>query len=705
MPASGKELNYLSRQLAETQKLLSGLNEAQLQAVTHGEGPALILAGPGSGKTTVIVKRILYLIQIQKIPPEEILVVTFTKEAALSMQKRFQTLCIEMGQWQDPSTKESLLAMNETLPVNFGTFHSIFYHILLKSHYPAADKILSVAQKRDLMMAVLKEWTMQRNGHYEFETLKAQTGDYLAAVGFYKNTFDLEKAKCLLPADGREDFPQMLQTYQHKCKMEGGLDFDDMVYECRELLTGDEVLREYWQNRFRYILVDEFQDINPMQYEVLKLLGQKHNNVFVVGDEDQAIYGFRGADPDCVRRFAQEYRARQLLLNANYRSSSEIVALAEKVIAENKSRFLQNKGTYAAGPNAKIPKSIWFGSFETRQEELAYLVEQLKQLTLESASKSAIGNSAGNAVEILAGSTTGNTQKSTAKGKAGTTTEPTCGVLFRTNSAMQGLAVQLSKAGIPFVMKEKTNSPYEHFIFKDLCAYLKLAGGDYSREHFLRIMNRPLRYISRECAGEKSQINWSLLSGQTPNADREVQKLKEHIARMRGMPLMLAVQYICKAIGYETYLKLQKEAGEHLEEWLEKLEFYKEDAKSYQTVWEWEQAQRMYESRLKDSGKPENNSITLMTVHASKGLEFDRVYIPDCNEKIYPHGSMPDQNTLEEERRIFYVAMTRAKKHLELLCTTGSKERPRLVSRFLNPVIRQLSRQTHCCPNIRQMHQ
>ena len=644
--------------------LFKGLNDAQRQAVMHGEGPALVMAGPGSGKTTVIVKRILYLIQIQKIPPEKILVVTFTKEAALSMQRRFQELCNEL----DPEGGPGVAA-----GVNFGTFHSVFYHILIDSHFPAARKILTSMQKQEIMQGILKSLALSRKGHYEWETIRAQATDHLAAVGLYKNCFDADKAKRLLPAEHREIFRDILSAYQKKCREEGGLDFDDMVYECRELLMRDEMTRNYWKKRFAHILVDEFQDINPMQYEVLKLLGSETGNIFAVGDEDQAIYGFRGSDPECVKRFASEYQAKRILLNANYRSTEEIVALAEKVIAENKSRFMQNKGAYAAGENADRKDSIRFVSYETKQEEMQYLVEQLRSWPADS--------------------------------------KETCAVLFRTNSAMQGLALQLSREGIPFIMKEKTENPYEHFICKDIMAYLKLAAGEPKRELFLRIMNKPLRYISRECTGESSRLDLAGLTGQNPNADREIQKLKQQLARMRGMPPGLAVSYICKVIGYETYLRANKDAGTHLEEWLEKLDFYKADAGNYRSVSEWEQAQAAFQTEL---GKPDHrkagkadkgdSNISLLTVHASKGLEFDRVYLPDCNEKTYPHGSMPDADTVEEERRIFYVALTRAKKHLELLCTTGSKERPRVVSRFLNPVIRQLIHQTRYCPNIHQMH-
>lgn len=637
---------------AEGIALLSGLNLSQREAVMHGEGPALVLAGPGSGKTTVIVKRIFYLIQVRQIPPEEILVVTFTKDAAVSMQQRFTA---RAGNYY---------------PVNFGTFHSIFYHILLETnHFGDRPGILSNSQKINILTAILKECAAAETGYREYETLKSDAERLLTAIGFYKNTKDTEASVKYLPDHLRASFCGLFEAYQRQCRLRKLLDFDDMVYECRELLTENPKARAYWQKRFRYLLIDEFQDINPLQYEVVKLLGEQHRNLFAVGDDDQAIYGFRGSGPACLKQFLRELQAKQIVLNANYRSTAEIVSAAEKVIAQNADRFAKN--CYAAGPLKGETETVELRSFLNKSREYACLAEELKHFLK-------------------------------------TTEGESCGVLFRTNAGMKFLAAALSKEGIPFQMKERSGKLCEHFIVKDLMAYLKLAAGERSREVFLRIMNRPPRQLDREGLGGSGQVKladlrrWHEERGRPEDtrAAREIRKLETQLAAIRRMSPGLAVSYIGKAVGYERYLKTRKDAGEHLEEWLDILEYLREDAKGYETADAWEQGLKHHSDSPESafartggyagSGRQADGGsrIRLMTVHASKGLEFDRVWMPDCNEKVYPHGNLPDKETVEEERRIFYVGMTRAKKYLGLLCTTGTKERPRIVSRFLNPLIK-----------------
>lgn len=623
----------------EDSDFLAGLNPSQRQAVTHGEEPALVLAGPGSGKTTVIVKRILYLIRQKHIPPEEILVVTFTKDAALSMQQRFLR---EAGQSE---------------PVNFGTFHSIFYHILLQSNYFSSKTILlTQTQKKKILLSILREMTAARQEYCDYDALKDLADSFLCAIGFYKNTQDEEAAARRLPENWRRYFPEVFEACKNQCRRQGGIDFDDMVYECRSFLLEDNIQREYWQKRFRYILIDEFQDINPLQYEVVKLLGATNKNLFAVGDDDQAIYGFRGSSPACLRQFEKELDARQIILNANYRSTGEIVAAAERVIRENKDRFI--KKCYAATGNSERTGSVCVRSFGDRAQELAYLKDEL-----------------GKFIRTCPGES--------------------CGVLFRTNGSMQGLAALLSREGIAYQMKEQAGNLYDHFIAGDIMAYLKLASGERDRKHFLRIMNRPVRYLCRESLGDSTSVDFRRLKNwydrrRRPGDSRiaeAIQKLERQLDRLKSMPLGLAILYICKSMGYEEYLKSRKEAGEQMEEWLDLLECLRQEAMCHDNVQQWESAQKKTFAREQQK---ENQAIRLMTVHASKGLEFDRVYMPDCNEKVYPHGSLPDRETVEEERRIFYVGMTRAKKHLELLCTTGTKERPRVMSRFLNPLKKEL---------------
>ena len=296
------------------------MNEAQRHAVSHGEGPLLLLAGPGSGKTFTITNRILYLLN-QGISPGEILVITFTKEAAQSMQKRFKDM-----------------SAPHFYPVNFGTFHSVFYQILRESNVVKSKKLLSDSEKKNLLLPIVYNYSQPGE---DISFFRDEVVKLLSAFSYYKNTTRQEDAIQKCPLQWRKNFSQLYNEYQQAVKKEGRLDFDDMLYECRQLLVEHECIRNIWQKRFRHILVDEFQDINPIQYDILKLLVKAPYNIFAVGDDDQAIYGFRGASPDCMRQFVEDFQAKQLLLDVNYRSASGIVEASLAVIGENK-----NAGKY-----------------------------------------------------------------------------------------------------------------------------------------------------------------------------------------------------------------------------------------------------------------------------------------------------------------------------------------------------------------------
>ncbi len=629
---------------------LNSLNQAQREAVMHGEGPLLVLAGPGSGKTFTITRRICYLLE-QKIAPEQILVITFTKDAALSMQRRF---------WQ---------ATERTVPVNFGTFHSVFYHILRESHFfesKQSHPILNDSQKKKLIVPIVKSFLSGEELQYRQNDLSDEAISILSAISYYKNTGEEKEAIEMLSEELRPHFQAIFEGYERERRKRKLIDFDDMVYECRRVLEQDEALKKYWQGRFRHILVDEFQDSNPMQYKVLKLLLAQPYNLFAVGDDDQSIYGFRGSKPACLKQFVREYGAKQICLDINYRSRKTIVEASRHVIEESKERFPKKlrPAPEKKGKNDNVKDIVCIRAFEEREQQYEYLLEQLRALK---------------------------------EGK-------TVGVLFRTNAYMQGLATRLSKEGIPYTMKEKAVSIYEHFIVKDIVAYIKVARGEGSRGDFLQIMNKPSRYISRESLdGEgipdlREIISYYRRKGLDSRNIQVIWNLEKWEKQMKYLEKAspyLAVQYIRRVVGYESYLK-EKAGGkqEVFREWQELLDWLCEDAAHYTTVQEWFDAQESYTGRLgreKQEGQKDTPAISLMTVHASKGLEFDRVYIPDCNEKIYPHGNMVDEKSCEEERRIFYVAMTRAKENLELLYLTGTKERPRLSSRFLNPLLRDYS--------------
>lgn len=630
---------------------LESLNEPQRQAVMHGEGPLLVLAGPGSGKTFTITQRILYLIEVLKVPPEEILVITFTKEAALSMQRRFQKLS------------------DRSLPVNFGTFHSVFYQILRKSNPSHIRQILGESQKKNLLLPIMKKYM-------EKEQAKENCLSFLNAISFYKNIGSMEAALNKINEDYRDIFSRIFQEYENQRKKASGIDFDDMVYECREMLQKNVSARAEWRRRFSHILMDEFQDINPMQYQVIKLLSGSPHNLFAVGDDDQSIYGFRGSRPACMKAFEKEFCAERILLDINYRSRPPIVKASLKVIRENKERFLKELRSVEEGAGTSKLKdvseetveSVCVKTFVEKKEEQEDIISSLLHI-------------------------------------AG---EESCAILFRTNVQMQALAAILNQRGISYEMKEKGGNIYEHFIAKDIMAYLRIAVGEEKGEYFVRILNKPQRNLSREAlwnpTGQVSlssirayydEISVEKAASYELKAKRAFELLEKQINYLKTVCPYLAVQYICKIIGYEGYLeeKCKKMNCEKWEEYQEILAFLKEDAKQYGSLKEWIKAQKQYAGSMENTnGKVKGKTfIQLMTVHASKGLEFDRVIIPDCNERIYPHGSMLDKESVEEERRIFYVAMTRAKKSLELLYLTGTKESPRQPSRFLNPLIKDYS--------------
>lgn len=702
---------------------LENMNHAQRRAVTWTGGPLLVLAGPGSGKTFTITNRILFLME-QGTPPEQILVITFTREAAMSMQRRFRELS---GGFR---------------PVCFGTFHSVFYQILKNSGVLNNHKILNGSERKKILLPILKRFctdSEKRTG----EALGEDAMMLLSAFSYYKNTLRMEEAAEMAPEEWRPQFGTILQRYEKAARDDGGLDFDDMLCRCRELLAGNEKLLRSWQARFRHILIDEFQDINPVQYEVVKLLSGGCGNVFAVGDDDQAIYGFRGSEPECLRRFEREYGAEKVLLDINYRSHPQIVRASLAVVAGNGDRFSKQlrpspereaeekkeqgkgrKGTALAheesgnrddsGEGDK--KRVKLAAFSEKGEQYDYLAERLRRFL--------------------------------AVGKDG----EKCAVLFRTNARMQELAVRLRTEGIPFVIKEKVPNVYEHFIVRDIMAYLLLASGQWDRGLLLRVVNRPSRYVSREAIGSSGGSLKELISfyetwGRTDTGARAAaEKLRGFDRQLKALgklPPGLAVSYIRRAVGYEAYLRQTAGNALRFAEWLEVLEWLREDAGRFPDIEKWQEAQEAYGRELKQNGdakraegaerngsaggaevagrsggaggtkSAERSSgaggtesagryvgtgepgsaaagISLMTVHGSKGLEFDTVIVADCNESVFPHGSLQTKEQVEEERRIFYVAMTRAKENLELLYLTGTKERPRLPSRFLNPLLKEI---------------
>ena len=624
------------------------LNEAQKEAFCHHKGPAMILAGPGSGKTTVLTGRVRYLTEQLHIPPSSILVLTYTKAAAFSMQERFL---------RETAGKIS--------PVVFGTFHAVCYQILKEQYHLKQDCLLSEQEKLQIIKSILKQYK-QKADTEEAEWL-------LGFISIRKNSLKQREDMCLEKDNhqvicefGRQEalrgeentdkalFELLYHDYIGRCAQLGKLDFDDILLKCFWLFREREEVLLKWQKRFPYILVDEFQDCNDLQFAILKLLAGESANLFVVGDDDQSIYGFRGANPDIMRQFAEDYpQSVKIRLEANYRSRAEIVRASNVVIAQNKKRF--SKNMYAAGEEGeKIGSPVSVLAFTDKKAQEDYIFSRVRQLSDKIP------------YEDMA-------------------------VIFRTNREAELFSYGLEEKRIPYTLKGHRKRKYAHFFACDMAAYLKasqiLRCGNTSipRKLALVIGNKPDRGITREWLHEGS------IELVRPEAEGVFEKsclqLYKQLCRIGTMSPWAAISYVRKVIGYDKWL-LQKANGDKdkYEEWKSIADCIHGEAKQFETIDDWilymEREQNKTEEQSGDKG------IKLMTMHGAKGLEFSYVCIPNVNQGCIPHGRMLSEEMLEEERRLFYVGMTRAKTALDILYLTGTGECPKLPSAFLNPLLK-----------------
>ncbi|MBR5597246.1 MAG: ATP-dependent helicase [Lachnospiraceae bacterium] len=611
----------------------------------------LVLAGPGSGKTFVMVQRILNLIQEKHIHPENILVISFSKASTLELKQRFKKQFKE--QIIEPIYKEfqdkqfnydnqsiSNLAINGE-KVNFSTFHACFFHILKETYHYTSKDIISEKQKRDLIKTVLS------NPKCDEEKIE----DYLKKISYYKN-----KEKKELQEKEAKEFQQIFYDYNQEMHFLHKLDFDDMGLLCLQLFKIKPEILNKWQEKFQYILIDEFQDINMVQFRIIQLLADKYKNIFVVGDDDQSIYGFRGANPQIMLDFKKYYpNTSKVLLETNYRCSEEIVKEALKVIEKNKIRFQKEIVAFHRSIDKNDRRDeVKYNGFENEQKEYFYIGERIKNLII--------------------------------KAKF-TYSDIAC--IFRTNQDMTGLAEYFARHKIPFVMKESCNSIFQHFIAKDILAYLQFFLEGKKRNDFLRIMNKPLRYLSRNAFSDNTNniINWNNLKKHYAKKTYMlpiIEQLEKHEKWILKMDLFGAVQYIRKVVGYEQYLKeFVKEQGGNLEEFKEILDFVHESIRNMRSIEEWRQHISIYEEAIKNTDD-KKEGVQMITMHACKGLEYPIVFLPDCNEGKIPHKKAVTTEEIEEERRMFYVAMTRAKEHLEILYIEDKLKKHLQKSRFVN---------------------
>lgn len=611
------------------------LNHAQKRAVAHGRGPCMVLAGPGSGKTFTIAKRIEYLITKNKVRPEEILVITFTKYAATEMKQRFYRVMD-----------------NQSLPVTFGTFHGIYYGILKWAYGIGQANLLSEQEKE----ALLKEVVSQVDWSDDEEILKEE--DFLTGLGEEIANLKNNRESLEVHESGRYGslrFRRLYHLYESEKTRLHKLDFEDMLLKCCQLFEERPDILAKWQQRFAYILVDEFQDINQVQYDVLKMLASPRNNLFVVGDDDQSIYGFRGARPGIMQEFLKDYPdASKILLDVNYRSTAHIVNGALRVIANNKERFPK-----AIRARQEADKTIHVQEVKDPFEESRYIMEKLQETVKE-----------GVAMEQIA-------------------------VLYRTAADARILAETLTEHQIPFRMKEHLNNLYEHFIGQDLWGYFQLSQGNFERKYFLQTANRPNRYIARDSMSEGTVSFESLRNFYCDKKwmqDR-IDQFEWDVKMIRNKTPYAAIQYIRKSIGYDEFLKdYAAYRGMELAELREVLEEIQERARDIATIPEWFTHVERYREFLKGMRRqePEQTGVQLLTMHGAKGLEYDTVFILGANEGMIPYKKSVMEERIEEERRLFYVAMTRAKRQLIISYVKEKNGKDVSPSRFVGELFSKL---------------
>lgn len=621
--------------------LEQNVNEAQYRAITHGAGAMLVLAGPGSGKTFTVTQRIKYLIEHHHVKPENILVITFTKAAATEMQERF----VKLNEGRND-------------PVHFGTFHSVFFQILRHTYRFTTQNIIREGDKYRLLSQIISEIPDEIKSQSQIDDSGDTLQRLLSEISTVKNN-GITPQEVKSTTVSQAEFEYIFQIYKQEMNRSKLIDFDDMVLLCRDLLVSRPETLKIWQERFQYILVDEFQDICPLQYEVVRLLAKPQDNLFIVGDDDQSIYGFRGSRPEIMLNFTRDYpEAEQVLLDVNYRSRKDIVDVAGKLIAHNKARF--DKKVRTQNEQLGGVKIYAFHSKLKQAENIALLIRQYMEQPGARYSDIAI--------------------------------------LYRTNNHTVYTADRLMKEGIPFSMKEKPGNIYDSAVAKDIIAYLRYALHEDSVEDFLRIMNKPVRYIKRLTVPRKPFRMQELIDNNR-SAGYVIQNildLYDNLHFVRNLNPFSAVNFIRKGIGYEAFLKKQAlEQGRDVSKDFEELDELMQLAKDFETIPEWLEQIQNYDVVMQEIMQQERrqkqadniDAVSMVTMHASKGLEWKVVVLPDVNEGVIPHKKAVTDSELEEERRMFYVAMTRAKEYLFIFYLQEKEAGNLLPSRFLDEIM------------------
>jgi DNA helicase II / ATP-dependent DNA helicase PcrA len=622
------------------------LDKSQTAAVVETEGSLLVLAGAGSGKTRVLTARTAYMLDVKKIDPRTIMLVTFTSKAAGEMKNRLTTY---------PQIKREQINQLVT-----GTFHSIFYRILMfhEGNNWSSERLLKKEWQRDKILKEAGKEIDLSEKDFAYDLALQQ-------IGFWKNSL-LFPDEVKPVTDWEEKAAFLYKKYEEYKTQKGLFDFDDMLIGCYQLLNSNPPLLELYQNRFHYFLIDEFQDVNKVQYELIKLLSGKHKNVCAVGDDDQAIYSFRGSDPSYLLDFEKDFPYAKLVsLEQNYRSSHEIVSAANEMIIKNKVRRLKKmKAQFESG----TPPMLFFPYDE--EEEATMIVTDIQEKIMHGANPSDFA------------------------------------VLYRTNAGSRAVFERLASSNLPFKIDLDAENFYERRIVKSVLAFLKMSLDEENHQAIMDIL--PILYLSqsvlKDLKAESILKDCTYLEAlshlRTKHAFQE-KKLKKAVQLIRSLKFtspLKSIEIIEKDLGFLDFLKKRGNESNQQDKGSDDLKDLKVAAKSFSSIQAFlSHAEHMsaMNKEIKNLSKHFTEAISLSTIHRAKGLEYKNVFIIGAVDGSLPHDYALDSSrngdfsALEEERRLFYVALTRAKHELLISVPQNRRGRKANPSRFLTPLMKK----------------
>ena len=604
-------------------------NKAQDLAISTLMGPVILISCPGSGKTTTLVRRIHHMIE-SGIDPDRILMVTFTNAAAAEMKIKYQKLF-------------SVYAPS----VHMMTIHSLCFNILRMEGIYTLDSLYSEQEKRDYFFNGLKRLSWVNDAWELSQSIMTE-------ISIIKNNY-IDIDTYIPTSCEKNTFRKIMRSYEKRKETLGKIDFDDMLLKCLELLESDVRIRDRWQDRFDYIQCDEYQDTNRIQRDILYLLSGQHRNLCVVGDDDQSIYMFRGARPEIMLEFPEDFaNACSISMSTNYRSGQSIVDMASRLIAMNRHRFpkdfISERGSHGENGLSIYKKC------KTHSTQMDFVMKTIKKRHAE-----------GIPYHEMA-------------------------IIFRTNKQARAPVSLLARDDLPFFTTETVSSVYDGWMFRGIAAYIRLATGTGSRDDMLYVLNRPNRFLQESAFVQCEYSTKSLLAAagylrkdeewKYRAAEKSIRTWMRNFGpgtlEMTDSP-ELVFEKLADPLGidYDDYLlSYAKFRNFDEKEIQEEFKNLRKEASAFDTIEEWLRYARSESIRIREAaGKKDKSGVVITTMHKAKGLEWDTVFVIDVNENVIPHknatGSIKE---VEEERRLLYVAMTRAKNALYVLCS--GKESP-----------------------------